>query len=104
MAEASGKVGLDLTAAASFREPLRAAGFVDIHAKHYKWPVGTWAKGAKYKLLGKFAREDILDLLSSSSLALLTRVMKWTREEVEVLLANVRNDLKFGKHLFYSPL
>lgn len=93
-----------MCAAASFAEPLRAAGFVDVHAKHYKWPIGTWPKGEKYKLLGRFAKEDLLDWLPSSALALFTRVLKWTREEVEVFLASVRNELKERKHMFYQPL
>ncbi|OCK80010.1 S-adenosyl-L-methionine-dependent methyltransferase [Lepidopterella palustris CBS 459.81] len=97
LTKAGSLIGMDMEAAASFAEPLRAAGFVDIHAKHFKWPVGPWAKGEKNKLLGRFAMEDLNDWLPSSAMALFTRVLKWTREEVELFLATVRKELKEEK-------
>ena len=81
---------------------LRAQGFVDIHAKQFNWPVGRWAKGEKNKLLGRFVQEDLNDWLPSSALALFTRVLKWSREEVEVFLATVRQELKDKKRHFWA--
>jgi hypothetical protein len=62
--------------------------------KIYKWPLNLWPKDKKLKILGKHVRENFRDLVSSLSLALLTRYGKWSWEEVEVLLADVRKDLK----------
>lgn len=90
-------MGIDMFAPSALAEPLRAAGFVNIHAKHYKWPVGPWAKGEKNKLLGRFALEDTMDWLPSSALALFTRMLGWSREEVEVFLATVRKEVKEDK-------
>lgn len=95
--EAAAKTGLDATAPSNLAAKLRAAGFVDIHAKCYKWPIGRWAKGAKLKLLGYYVYEDVLDWLPSSALGLFTRVLKWSREEVEVFLAECRRELKDRK-------
>ncbi|KAF2496992.1 S-adenosyl-L-methionine-dependent methyltransferase [Lophium mytilinum] len=96
LSSAGSKIGLDFSAAASFGPLLQAAGFVDIHQKKLKWPYGPWAKGEKFKLLGKFARQDLNDGLGSSTLALFTRVLGWSREEVEVFNAGVRKELREG--------
>jgi hypothetical protein len=98
-------MGMDIFVPGALAEPLRAAGFVNIHAKHYKWPIGPWAKGEKNKLLGRFALEDTMDWLPSSALALFTQMFGWSREEVEVFLASVRKEIKEDKKLhFYATV
>ena len=105
--EAAAKTGLDGSMGSKLAPHLQQAGFVDIRAKNYKWPVGRWAKGAKMKLLGYYVFEDLRDWLPSSALALFTRVLKWTREEVELFLAdcrrelNQRNGRKFYANVFF---
>ncbi|ORX94668.1 S-adenosyl-L-methionine-dependent methyltransferase [Clohesyomyces aquaticus] len=101
--EAAAQIGIDACGPTKLAPKLRAAGFVDIHAKQYKWPVGRWAKGDKMKLLGRFVVEDLNDWLPSSALGLFTRVLKWTRDEVEMFLASVRKELKEEKRRhFYA--
>ncbi|KAF2204216.1 S-adenosyl-L-methionine-dependent methyltransferase [Delitschia confertaspora ATCC 74209] len=100
--EAAHQIGLDHEGPRKFAPMLRAQGFVDIHAKQYNWPIGRWAKGKKNKALGTYVMEDLHDWLPSSALALFTRVLKWSREEVEVFLATVRNELKDKSRHFYA--
>ena len=102
--EAAEKVGLDGTGPRHFTPKLRAAGFSNVTLKTYKWPVGKWAKGAKFKLLGRFVYEDLMDWLPSSSLGLFTRVLKWTREEVEVFLAECRAEAKRKDRHYYADV
>lgn len=90
--EAAGKTGLDATGPRHLAPKFREAGFVDVHVKTYKWPLGKWAKGAKFKLLGRFVYEDLWDALPSLSLGLFTRVLEWSRPEVEVFLAECRQE------------
>ncbi|KAF2490796.1 S-adenosyl-L-methionine-dependent methyltransferase [Lophium mytilinum] len=97
LVSAGAKIGIDMLLPGHLGETLKAAGFTEIHSKHYKWPVGPWAKGDKNKLLGRFAKEDLMDWLPSSALGMFTRVHGWTREEVEVFLASVRRELKEHK-------
>lgn len=100
--EAAAITGLDAVAPNYLGPKMRAAGFVDVRAKCYKWPVGRWARGAKMKLLGYYVFEDVMDWLPSSAMALFTRVLKWSREEVELFLADCRRDLKErnGRHFY----
>jgi hypothetical protein len=69
--------GVDMSAPHQLGSKLRDAGFVNIHVKNYKWPIGRWAKGQKMKLLGRFVEEDLRDWLPSSALGFFTRVLKW---------------------------
>jgi SAM-dependent methyltransferase len=100
--EAAVKIGLDATGPRHFAPKLRDAGFVDVNLKTYKWPVGKWAKGAKFKLLGRFVYEDLLDWLPSSSLRLFTTVLQWSREEVEVFLSECRAEAKRKDRHYYG--
>lgn len=102
--EAATKIGLDGTMPRHFTPKLRASGFIDIHCKTYKWPIGKWAKGAKFKLLGRFVFEDLMDWLPSSSLGLFTRVLKWSREEVEVFLSECRAEAKRKDRHYYGEV
>jgi hypothetical protein len=101
---AASQIGLDFTAAASFGPALQAAGFVDVHVKRTKWPFGQWAKGEKLKELGKYAQQDLKDGLGSSTLALCTRVLGWSREEVEVFCAGVKKELREGVEGVWLPV
>ncbi|KAF2117993.1 S-adenosyl-L-methionine-dependent methyltransferase [Lophiotrema nucula] len=101
--EAASRIGIDGSSPLKIGPILRETGFENVECKIYKWPVGRWAKGDKMKLLGKFAYEDLQDWLPSSCLGLFTRVLKWSRDEVEVFLSTVRRELKEEKHRhFYA--
>lgn len=95
--EAAAKNGVDVSLPQRLGSRLRDAGFINIHVKNYKWPVGKWAKGDKMKLLGRFVDEDLRDWLPSSAMGFFTRALHWSREEVELFLAEVRAELKEQK-------
>ncbi|KAH0429720.1 hypothetical protein CcaCcLH18_08263 [Colletotrichum camelliae] len=74
----------------------REAGFVNIVHQKFKVPIGPWAKDPYYKDLGTMNLICVLEGLEAFYLRLLTGVLGWTREEVLVTLATVRNELKSG--------
>jgi SAM-dependent methyltransferase len=100
--EAAKKIGVDGTGPRHFTPKLRNAGFVNVNLKMHKWPVGKWAKGAKFKLLGRYVYEDLMDWLPSSSLRLFTRVLKWSREELEVFLSQCRAEARRKDRHYYA--
>lgn len=100
--EAADKIGLDATGPRHLASKLQRAGFVDINLKMHKWPLGKWAKGAKFKLLGRYVFEDLWDALPSLSLGLFTRVLNWSRDEVEVFLAECRQESKRKDRHYYG--
>ncbi|OCK81962.1 S-adenosyl-L-methionine-dependent methyltransferase [Lepidopterella palustris CBS 459.81] len=104
MSTAGSRIGLDFRVASNFGPLLQSAGFVDIHATHFKWPYGPWAKGEKMKMLGRFAAQDLEDGLQASVLGLFTKVLGWTREEVEVFLSSVRKEIREGCEGIWQPV
>ncbi|KAK1584957.1 methyltransferase domain-containing protein [Colletotrichum navitas] len=72
-------------------------GLVNIYHKPYKIPIGPWPKDPHLKDLGMCNLIQLLDGLEGFSLRLLCGALGWTKEEVLVLLAGVRKEMKSGK-------
>jgi hypothetical protein len=73
---------------------MEAAGFVDIVEKHFYWPCNAWPRGKKEKLIGLWTQQNLLDGISAMSMAVLTRGGGMTKEEVEVFLAAVKDNIQ----------
>ncbi|KAJ0166199.1 hypothetical protein CTA2_8262 [Colletotrichum tanaceti] len=69
-------------------------GLVNIRHRPYKIPLGPWAKDPDLKDVGMCNLVQVLDGLEGFSMKLLCGGLGWTAEEVIVLLAGVRKDLK----------
>lgn len=91
-----------MKAPSKFGPMLKAAGFTSIRAKRFQWPIGSWAKGDKFKLLGHLAKADLKELLPSASMAMLTRVLGWEKQKVDDFLKGVWDDVESENELFYG--
>jgi hypothetical protein len=87
-----------------YKSYLEGIGFVDIVERKFAWPIGQWAKGVDMKTLGAWAKEDFLVGLQGWSMAVLTRGMGMSSENVELLLADVRKEINSGKLHVYMPM
>jgi len=67
-------------------------------------PISPWAKDKRLKNIGLYMQVLMGDSLEAYSLALYTRVLGWTREELTVFLAKVRKDIRGRKHHLYTKL
>jgi hypothetical protein len=65
-------------------------------------PVGGWPKDPKAKEIGRYERLHMLDAVEPYSLALFTRALGWSKEEVEVLVAHVRSDFANPQYHLFS--
>ena len=72
---------------------LRESGFEDVQEKVWKVPIGIWPRDPKLKKAGLYNRAMLYDALQAVSLAPLTRGLKWSPQEVEVFLVEVRKSL-----------
>jgi hypothetical protein len=98
--EASEKMGRPWNTVQYWSVWLHEIGFEDVHEEVYMWPINTWPRDKGLKELGLWFREDVLGVLPATG-RLLTKGLGWTAEEVEVLLAGSREDLKSRKvHMF----
>ena len=63
--------------------------------------MSPWAKDRKLKELGAYQQANMLEAMESYSLALFTRVLGWTPEQVGVYLTGVREEVMNRKlHLY----
>ncbi|KAL8783544.1 MAG: hypothetical protein Q9213_004534 [Squamulea squamosa] len=70
------------------------AGFTDIRQVVFKSPTNPWPKNKTLKDAGKFQLLAHTEGLEGVSLGLLTRGLGWRAEEVKVLIAKCRPELK----------
>ncbi|RDW64606.1 S-adenosyl-L-methionine-dependent methyltransferase-9 [Coleophoma cylindrospora] len=102
--EALTKTGRDLGSAKQYKSQLEAAGFVNVVETKYVWPLNRWPKDLKLKELGMWEYENLTRGLGAVSMALFTRILGWTQDQVEALLEDVRKDLRNVKMHVYAPL
>lgn len=96
-------LGKDFCQVPKYKSYFEAAGFVDIVEKRFVWPLGTWAKGTKMKVLGSWAQEDMLSAVPGISMAVMTRGLGMKPEEVELSVARATEDLKSNKvHMYMA--
>ncbi len=95
------------------REPLVAlrlktmveeAGFVDVRESRTALPINPWPRGENQKLIGAMEMLNMLEVCHGISMNILVKVMGWSAEEVEVLLARVREDMRDKRIHAYFPL
>ncbi|GKT48950.1 putative methyltransferase tdiE [Colletotrichum spaethianum] len=94
MMEGTELIGRPITVPAIFRQMLQEAGFEDVVEHKRVWPTSPWPKNEALRELGFWTQACSLDGVEPGALALFTRVLGWTREEVLVFIASVRKDFK----------
>ncbi|CRK14652.1 hypothetical protein BN1723_010432 [Verticillium longisporum] len=102
--EGTRKIGRPFDGAFDYKKQLEAQGFQNVQQVVFKWPQNTWPKDPKYKELGMWNLENITSGLHGLSAAVYTRVLGWSHEEMEVLLAKVRRELKDTRIHSYWPI
>ncbi|KAK1640154.1 methyltransferase domain-containing protein [Colletotrichum phormii] len=108
--EACRIVGRDPNPGPQLEGWVREAGdYVNVVHQKYKIPIGDWPKDPHYKECGMINVMQVLDGLDAFTFRLFTGVLGWTKEEVMVLLAEVRRELKsktfhayFEFHVVYA--
>jgi len=77
----------------NYKRYMEEVGFVDVQVVVKKWPLGPWNKDKKLKELGIWVRANSLDGLQAVSMAVLTRGLGYSAQDVEMELVGVRKDL-----------
>jgi hypothetical protein len=87
-------VGRDITGSYKWASHMRSVGFEDVQEQRFYVPTNPWARGKKNKMLGVLCQQNLTEGVASLSMAAFTRILGWTREEMEVFLVGVRSDLR----------
>ncbi|PLB50929.1 putative methyltransferase, partial [Aspergillus steynii IBT 23096] len=102
--EASRVFGKPMGVASQYDEWMAQSGFANIRQEIIKVPFGPWARNATQKELGRYHQTNMLEALEAYSLALCTRYLGWSVEQVQLLLIGVRKELKDLSLHNYSKL
>ncbi|KAK4150241.1 S-adenosyl-L-methionine-dependent methyltransferase [Chaetomidium leptoderma] len=94
--EACEKIGRTLDPAPSMEGWLRDAGFVNVKVETFKLPVGSWPKDLRLKEIGTLLGINFTEGVEAFTAALFADVLGWSKEEITVLNAGVRNTVKKG--------
>ena len=86
------KAGIESTSSLHFVKQMQDQGFINIKEESAQWAIGPWPKGKVQKAIGRYTLENILSGLQGISMALLTRHLGWSKDEVEVYLVDVRRE------------
>ncbi|KAL2870374.1 class I SAM-dependent methyltransferase [Aspergillus lucknowensis] len=104
LVEASQKFGKQFSVAPNYKQWMSDAGFKNVVEEIYKVPFSPWPRDPKLKELGRYHQANMLEALEAYSLALMTRFLGWTVEDVQVLLVGVRKEVTDRTLHIYSRL
>ncbi|KAI9879766.1 MAG: hypothetical protein M1830_007208 [Pleopsidium flavum] len=97
MLDATTRIGQALNNPNNYEQWMKDAGFTNVQTVLYRWPGSPWPKKREDKELGLWVMMNLLDGLHGFTMALATRVLGWTVEQVERLLVDVRKDVQSKK-------
>ncbi|BCS17505.1 class I SAM-dependent methyltransferase [Aspergillus puulaauensis] len=95
--KAGDEFGKTLCALDTSRDGMIKAGFVDVVERRFKVPIGGWASDKRLKQLGLYNRLQWEEGVEGWCMFLLTAVLGWSREEVELYLSRTRKALRNPK-------
>lgn len=104
LVEGAKKIGRDWWCTPNYAKWFGEAGFEAVVERRYQWPMNTWPKGKKNKILGLWTLTNGLDGLNAVSMAMMTRVLGMSPEAVELMLVDVRRDMKDKSIHSYYPM
>lgn len=102
--DSSVAIGRPLNVSSTYKDLMIKAGFVDVVERRLKWPLGTWPKDPFFKDLGYWTLMNLDTGLEGLLMALLTRGLGWTKEEVLVFCAQARPALRDPRIHAYIPM
>jgi hypothetical protein len=92
--EACKKIGRTMDPAPLMKGWIQDAGFVNIKQQSSKLPVGSWPKDPRFKEIGMLLGINFVEGVEAFTVAPFRDILPWTREEVQVLNANVRTAIR----------
>ncbi|KAL0764473.1 hypothetical protein CaCOL14_013108 [Colletotrichum acutatum] len=90
--------------AQALQETLTKVGFEDVTVQRFKWPTNPWPRDALYRELGVWTHENLVAGWEGFCMAPFTRALNWSREEVLVLMMQVRKEFSDRSIHAYFPV
>jgi len=86
------------------KQQMMDAGFINVTVRPYKIPSGPWPKDKRLREAGIYHHVGMFEGLTGLSMRVFTRLLGWSVEEMELLLMQVRAELKKRDIHKYLPL
>ncbi|KZF23408.1 S-adenosyl-L-methionine-dependent methyltransferase [Xylona heveae TC161] len=86
-----------------YKEWMEKEGFEDVKEVIYRMPTSPWPKDKRLKKIGGFEKLNLLEGAQGFLVRGFTGVLGRTREELELLLARLREELRTPKFHSYVP-
>ncbi|KAH9204290.1 S-adenosyl-L-methionine-dependent methyltransferase [Leptodontidium sp. 2 PMI_412] len=83
-------LGVNSDATLLLADMMRDAGFINVTTRIFHVPIGRWPKNKVLKMAGLYWRAILLDGAQPIALGPLTSGLKWSREQLEMRLVEVR--------------
>ncbi|KAH8712012.1 methyltransferase [Phaeosphaeriaceae sp. PMI808] len=87
--EAAASFKKDILVGDTIKARMEAAGFIDVHEKVVKVPIGPWPKDPHMKEIGRYEREQMVMGIEPYTLGFIGKVLGWSEAECRVLIAKV---------------
>jgi hypothetical protein len=84
-------------------QQMRNSGFVDVRIQEIKIPIGKWPADPQLKEAGMYQLVSLLEGMESISLVIFTRLLGWSKDEMDILLAKARQELCLKRACMYWP-
>lgn len=104
LAEATERAYKPLTYNIHTRQMLESQGFVDIREQVIRVPFNPWPSDPQEKAVGRWYNLGITQGLEATSLAPLTRMLGWKKEQVDGLIAEAKREICQKKYHVYCEM
>lgn len=101
---AAEKTGMSFDICSAIAPGLQRAGFVDVHEQKFIWPIGAWPKDPHLKDLGRWGERNWSEGIEGWVMALYTRLLGWSYEEVVAFVADFRRVIRDRGNRFYHEV
>ncbi|RDW69689.1 hypothetical protein BP6252_08709 [Coleophoma cylindrospora] len=102
--EGSKIIGRDWRCARNYAKWFKEVGFENVVETKLVWPTNSWPKSKKQKVIGMWCMADSLKGLNAISMAIMTRVLGMSAEEVEATVEEVKKDMQDKSIHAYWPI
>ena len=85
-------------------QQMRDAGFINITRRSFKLPIGPWPKDERLREAGRLGLANLIYGVYGLSLKVFTALLGYSIDELQVLLAQVRKDVKRKRVHRYMPV
>jgi hypothetical protein len=104
MVKGTENVGREIAVASRYKQWMIDAGFTEVTEIRMMWPQNQWPKNPKQRELGLWTMVTVLEGLQGFSMAIMTKGLGMSTEEVNLLLVDVRKEIRDKSIHSYWPM